>query len=52
MGWTEAADLVERSILTAISSRKVTQDIARFMGVKPLTTSEYTNELINIIHTL
>ncbi|QKR00466.1 NADP-dependent isocitrate dehydrogenase [Metallosphaera tengchongensis] len=52
MGWNEAADLVEKSVLTAISRKKVTQDLARFMGVKALSTTEYTQELIQIMETI
>ncbi|MEL9969527.1 MAG: NADP-dependent isocitrate dehydrogenase [Metallosphaera sp.] len=52
MGWDEAAELIEKAILTAVSSKRVTQDLARFMGVKALSTSEFTNELVNIIDTL
>lgn len=52
MGWNEAANLVEKAILTAVSSKKVTQDLARFMGVRALTTTEFTNTLTQIIETL
>ena len=52
MGWNEAADLIEKSIEIAIQQKKVTQDLARFMGVKPLGTKEYADELINIMDTL
>ncbi|WP_369611587.1 NADP-dependent isocitrate dehydrogenase [Sulfurisphaera javensis] len=52
MGWNEAAELIEKSINIAIKQKKVTQDIARFMGVKALGTKEYGDELINIIDTL
>lgn len=52
MGWNEAADLIEKAINTAIKEKKVTNDIARFMGVQPLGTKEYANELTAIIDTL
>ena len=52
MGWTEAADLIEKAINTAIEEKKVTQDIARFLGVKALGTKEFASELVNIIDTL
>ncbi len=52
MGWNEAADLIERAVNTAIETKKVTQDIARYMGVQPLGTKEFTDELIAIMDTL
>ncbi|EWG07556.1 MAG: isocitrate dehydrogenase [Candidatus Aramenus sulfurataquae] len=52
MGWNEAADLIEKAINTAIETKKVTQDIARYMGVTPLGTKEFTDELIAIMDTL
>ena len=52
MGWNEAADLIEKAIEIAIKEKKVTQDIARFMGVQPLGTREYADELVKIIDTL
>jgi len=50
MGWNEAADLIEKAIAEAIRQKKVTQDIARFMNVPALTTTEYTQTLIDIIN--
>ena len=52
MGWTEAADLLDRAITEAINQRRVTQDIARYMGVQPLGTKEYGRALMEIIDTL
>jgi len=52
MGWNEAGDLIEKAIDFAIKQKKVTQDIARFMGVSPLGTKEYADELTKIIDTL
>jgi len=52
MRWNEAADLIEKAIEIAIKEKKVTQDIARFMGVQPLGTKEYADELVKIIDTL
>lgn len=49
MGWNEASMLLERSVREAVARKRVTQDIARFMGVKPLGTREYTDELCSII---
>jgi len=46
MGWREAADLIDSAIRKAMREKKVTQDLARFMGVKPLTTEEYAEFLI------
>ena len=52
MGWNEAADLIEKAIAEAIRQKKVTQDIARFMSVPALTTTEYTQTLIDIINSM
>lgn len=52
MGWDKAADLIEISINEAIKRKQVTQDLARFMGVKPLGTKEFANALIEIINQL
>ena len=49
MGWREAADLIDRAITEAINQKKVTQDLARFMGVQPLGTKEFGDALIEII---
>ncbi|BBD72955.1 isocitrate dehydrogenase [Sulfodiicoccus acidiphilus] len=46
MGWREAADLIDAAIRKAMKEKKVTQDIARFMGVKPLSTEEFADFLI------
>ncbi len=47
MGWFEAADLIYQAVEKTISARQVTQDLARHMeGVKPLSTTEYTDALI------
>ncbi len=52
MGWREAADLIDRAITEAINQRKVTQDLARFMGVQSLGTREFGNALMEIIDQL
>jgi isocitrate dehydrogenase (NADP) (EC 1.1.1.42) len=52
MGWDKAADLIEISINEAIKRKQVTQDLARFMDVKPLGTKEFANALIEIINQL
>jgi isocitrate dehydrogenase len=52
MGWNEAADLIEKAIAEAIRQKKVTQDIARFMNVPALSTTEYTQSLIDIINSM
>ncbi|EZQ11008.1 isocitrate dehydrogenase [Candidatus Acidianus copahuensis] len=51
MGWNDAANIVEKSVSEAINQKKVTQDLARYMGVRALSTSEFTDELIQIIDT-
>ncbi|MEJ2778427.1 NADP-dependent isocitrate dehydrogenase [Stygiolobus sp. RP850M] len=52
MGWDKAADLIEISINEAIKRKQVTQDLARFMEVKPLGTKEFANALTEIINQL
>ncbi|ADN51399.1 NADP-dependent isocitrate dehydrogenase [Vulcanisaeta distributa] len=52
MGWREAADLIDRAITEAINQKKVTQDLARYMGVQPLGTKEFGDALIEIIDQL
>ena len=47
MGWTEAADLVEKGITGAIGSKKVTYDFARLMdGARKVSTSEFGDTII------
>jgi len=52
MGWNEAANLIEKAVAEAIRQKKVTQDIARFMNVPALTTTEYTQTLVDIINSM
>ncbi len=46
MGWKEAADLIDGAVGRTISQRKVTYDLARHLGVAPLSTTDYTEALI------
>ncbi|MFB6469853.1 MAG: NADP-dependent isocitrate dehydrogenase [Vulcanisaeta sp. AZ3] len=52
MGWREAADLIDKAINEAVNQKRVTQDLARFMGVQPLGTKEFGDALIEIIDQL
>ncbi|MCQ4345728.1 MAG: NADP-dependent isocitrate dehydrogenase [Sulfolobaceae archaeon] len=52
MRWNEAADLIEKAIAEAIMQKKVTQDIARFMNVPALSTTEYAQTLVEIINSM
>ena len=52
MGWREAADLIDKAIIEAIKQKRVTQDLARYMGVQPLGTKEFGDALIEIIDQL
>ncbi|BDC18365.1 NADP-dependent isocitrate dehydrogenase [Acidianus sp. HS-5] len=52
MGWTDAADLIDKAIIESIKQKKVTQDLARYMNVRPLSTTEYTQELLSIMETV
>ena len=36
IGWKEASDILERAIMESYKDRKVTQDVARLMNIKPL----------------
>jgi isocitrate dehydrogenase len=50
LGWHEAADLIERSVVEAIRRGFVTHDLARYASdVKPLGTREYTMKLVEIV---
>ena len=47
MGWTEAADLITKSIEKAIANKEVTYDFARLMeGATELKCSEFGDALI------
>jgi isocitrate dehydrogenase len=49
MGWTEAAGLISKAVEKAMKERKVTPDIARFMGVEALGTKEFAQYLVDAI---
>ncbi len=49
IGWHEAANLLRKGIEETIASHKVTQDIARHLGIEPLSTTEFTEEVIKTI---
>jgi isocitrate dehydrogenase len=49
IGWDDAAGVISRSVNKMIKERKVTNDIAKFMKVKPLGTKEFTENLLDII---
>jgi isocitrate dehydrogenase len=47
LGWTEAADLIERAIEKTIGEKKVTYDLARQMeGATELKTSQFADAII------
>ncbi len=46
IGWKEAAELIDKAVAKTIGEKKVTYDLARHMGVEPLSTTEYTEALI------
>ena len=52
IGWPEAANLVEKAVGAAIMQKKVTNDMARFMGVEPLGTKEFSDNLVGVIGAL
>jgi len=49
MGWKEASQLIDRAIDRSIADKKVTQDLARYMGVGYLGTKEYADVLAQYI---
>lgn len=49
IGWTEAAELIKTAIAKALKSRKMTQDLANQLGIKALTTAEFSQELVAYI---
>ncbi len=49
MGWNEASRLIDRAIDRSIADKKVTQDLARYMGVEYLGTKEYSDVLTQYI---
>lgn len=49
MGWTEASVLITKAVEKAMKDRKVTPDIAKFMGVEPLGTKEFAQYLVDVI---
>jgi isocitrate dehydrogenase len=52
IGWVEAAKLIEKAVEAAIVQKKVTNDIARFMGVEPLGTKEFTDGLVAAVNSM
>ncbi len=48
-GMGEASALVEKAINQAVEEQKVTQDIARYIGCKPIGTREFGDVLTGII---
>lgn len=44
--------LIEKAIEKAIEKKKVTQDIARFMNVVPLSTSDFADVLCKEIESI
>lgn len=48
LGWQEAADLIEKAIVGAISQKRVTYDFARMMeGATTVSCSGFASEMIN-----
>jgi isocitrate dehydrogenase len=47
LGWSEAADLIERSLEHTIEQKKVTYDFERLMeGATKVKTSEFASSII------
>ncbi len=51
MGWTEASELIAKAVEKSMKDRKVTPDIARYMGVDALGTKEFAQYLVEAIKT-
>ena len=49
VGWGQAAGIVTASVRHAIMEKKVTADIAKYMGVRPLGTREFAAFLVDSI---
>ncbi len=50
MGWTEAADAIEKALEASFAAGRATADLARFMtDATPLTTTEFTSHIINTL---
>jgi len=45
MGWREAAGLLRSALKKTIKEKKATDDLARMMGVEPLTTSGFSDAI-------
>ena len=50
MGWTEAADMIERGVRAAINSRKVTFDFAeQMLNATEVSCSQFGKEIVENI---
>lgn len=49
MGWTEAAEIIRKEIENSIKEKKVTKDMARYIGVEALGTKEFTQHILKRI---
>ncbi|MGP6220577.1 isocitrate dehydrogenase (NADP(+)) [Caldiplasma sukawensis] len=47
IGWSEAADILEKAVEQCYRDQKVTQDLARVLNIPALKCSEFANEIIN-----
>ncbi len=53
IGWVEASNIIWRAVEETIASGKMTQDLARhYENLKPLSTKEFTEAVIEIIRSL
>jgi isocitrate dehydrogenase len=49
LGWKEASELIYQGVARAIADKQVTYDLARFMSVDALSTSDYAQAVIERI---
>ena len=47
MGWKQAGDLIRQAIARTIKQKKVTYDLARQMGIKPIKCSQFGEAIID-----
>ncbi len=46
IGWTQASDILEAALMKCYEENRVTQDIARMLGIKALKCSEFGQEVV------
>ncbi len=52
MGWIEASNLIKTALQEVIKKGKVTPDLAKYRGTRPLTTEEFKREVMEVMRCL